>query len=249
MLIVTKHPENWQGLDPHKHVVMGHVVKFTSAERVALEAGETSFRDTYGTKSGPCVILGMGESRHKADGREFRYPVFAINRAITEFPKADYWCVQDYEALKQYGERAGKVSNATLVTYSAHFHKPEWSCVNSFKKIIVEIFPDPRRHKRRPLFWNESTVGWAVDLAIRMGYGPIYFLGIDRSVGAYTNPDWSHEELVIQHTYLQERMLSMFNSFWYPAWNPDGVEVVDVSENTYIPIKSESVENILCPKT
>ena len=242
MLIITNRPEKYKEYSDAGGSVISNFVQYYSADRIASEQDAKSFRDLVGTRSGACVIIGMGASRKKLVGKNISVPIFAINRAIVEFPQSEFWCAHDVEALTLVGPKVP--TTATLITYAVQCRTPSWDHVKHLKKVLYEIFTDPRRNTRRPLFWNETTFGPTIDLAIRMGFTKIYIAGVDNSVGSYVSEEYDHAELVRQHLFVQGRIKQMFDPFWVGAWNPTGAKLIDLSGDTYMPIESGDITDI-----
>ena len=245
MLVITKHPERWKHLDPKMNDVISDFFEYAGADRIAEEQHQQSFRSTYGTESGPVIVMGMGPSRLELKGRKVKYPIMAINRAILDFPEAKYWCAQDRESIQDCLPKLKELgATPALVTYACHFRTDWWKNADWLKKIFIEIFPDPRRHARRPLYWNQTTVGWTWDLAIRMGFSKIYCIGIGTSTRSYVNPHYSHEYMDAQHACVRDRLVEMFLPSQIGGWNEKGVPLVDLAFDGYLPIEKGSVNDV-----
>ena len=182
-----------------------------------------SFREYIGTASGPALILGNGPSRRLVNGGSFGIPVFAINRAIGEYPQSDFWCVHDREIFETH--EAYLHSIKVLITQSANITVIFKKLVS--KTILIDATPDPQNRKDTWLVWNETTLGWTLHLAMLMGYNPIYTLGCELTEGGYVNPKYDAAELARQHLGVRLRMIDMFA---HPErWYNGKTEFIDLS--------------------
>lgn len=199
-----------------------------TAEGLEKSGEAISHRRYEGTRSGPCLVLGMGPSRHKLNVK-LSIPVYAVNRAITHYPSATLWCAHDVDGVLDIHNEVKP--DVPLVTYSCNWLKPGFAEVaKSGRKLIAwDIFGDPRRHGRKPLYWNVTTLGPVLDWVIRMGHSPVYTLGTDLTTETYGNPHYTDEEHAYTLDLVRLKMCFMFQKEEIPKWNPLGVPVLDLS--------------------
>lgn len=229
-ILLVKDPDDpkWKKYKAAGYDVHGELQTARTAEGLDKEGLAISHRRFEGMRSGPALILGMGPSRHKL-ATEIGIPVYAVNRAITEYPKAAVWCAHDVDGVLDAHLRVGV--HVPLATYSCNFLKDGFSdVVSSGRQIIAwDIFGDPRRHSRRPLYWNVTTLGLVLDWVVRMGHNPIYTLGTDLTQESYGNPHYLPREHEYTLGLVRLKMCLMFTAGELPKWNPTGVPIYDLS--------------------
>lgn len=188
-----------------------------------------------GTNQGEeCLILGYGPSRTRYPELGFKGDVFAINRAVDIAPDAKYWCAHERSVVTSHKEF--RKPGSTLLTQGVNCRYPEFhDDTKDLKVVLIDAEADPTRWPQgeRPLYWNETTFGWTLHLAIRMGYSRIYTLGIDCTLGyghGVLNPFMDEEELHRQHQGVKERTIEMFvNPAERVKWMERSVEILDLS--------------------
>lgn len=226
MLYIVRDPSKYAKEAAAGHDVIPQVHEVRTANRLEKDGEGKNFRALEGTASGPCLILGMGPSRHKLPSG-IKVPVFGINRAAAEHP-VDWFVAHDWMTLPVC-ERVPK--HIPLLTYACNWLRPDYKYVRGSGREVwfYDIYADPTLHKKRPLYWNASTLGILLDLTIRMGYGPIYTLGTDLTIGGYKNDVIPDAVLAESHKELRAKMDFMFTPKELPKWNPNGVKVLDLS--------------------
>jgi hypothetical protein len=226
MIYIVKDPSKYAAQAAAGHDIIPQVHEVRTAARLEKDGHGKNFRALEGTASGPCLILGMGPSRHKLPAK-VRVPVFGINRAAVEHP-VDWWVAHDKMTLGVHG---GVPKGVPLVTYACNWLRDEFRPVRDSGRAVwwYDIYADPTAHKKRPLYWNASTLGVLLDLTIRMGYGPVYTLGTDMTEGGYDNEVIPKQDLLLSHRELRFKMDYMFTRSQIPKWNPSGVKVLDLS--------------------
>jgi hypothetical protein len=208
--------------------IIGQLTQHRTPQGLAAGGLAKSFHDYEGTRCGPCIVMGMGASRKNLT-QNVRIPVYAVNRAALEY-KPDIWCAHDIDSVLDCHERVPL--DVPLATYANNWLKPGFDKVQSSgrKLIAWDVFPDPTRHGRRPLYWNVTTVGPVLDWAVRMGHSQIFTIGIDGGSGGYANPHYSTTELAVSHEYVRLKMCFMFTADELPKWNPKGVPVFHLED-------------------
>lgn len=238
MLIITNDPRKWPNAEKDGHVLVWHCALNTGAawgKAKYPERGYQHQKELYGTKNGQeCLILGYGPSRTKYPEIGFKGDVFAINRAVDIAPDAAYWCAHEQNVINSHSKF--RKAGSTLITQGVNVRYTDlYENTKHFNVVLIEAEPNPLRWKEgeRPLYWNETTFGWALHLAIRMGYSRIYTLGIDCTQGyghGVHNPFMDDEELHRQHQGVKERTIDMFNDPEEKAkWYEREVEILDLS--------------------
>ena len=225
MLIITNKPEEWKAWKDAGHQIVDAKVPPCSAAKWDREGTGLSFKRLDGTGKGACLILGMGPSR-KLYNPKWDLPTFGINRAALEMTPT-YWVAHDEDSVMDCD--AVVPDSVPLLTYSFHHLKPSFDKVKRRVVYYYDIYHDPTLHLKRPLYWNGTTLGIALDVAVRMGFDPIYTLGTDLTVGGYVNPHMGEEEMKLEHTTVKNKMCYMFLPDQVPKWNTTGAKIIDLS--------------------
>lgn len=185
-------------------------------------------------------MVGSGPSRLSLS-LPLSLPVLAINRAILDHPSAKYWAAHDIDSMTDV---VGALKTLpTLITYSPNTVKERWGELLKYSPILVDVFLDPSRHKKRPLYWNMTTLGWVFDLLSLWGYGPIYTIGCELTQGGYVNPHFTDDELKRQHLGVRERVKEMFRPENKHKW-ASNVRIVDLS-NGNLPVEKRDLASFL----
>jgi len=226
MLYIVKDPSKYAAEKAAGHDIIEQVHQVRTAVRLERDGEGKNFRALEGTASGPCLILGTGPSSTKLPAG-IKVPVFGINRAAAWHP-VDWWVAHDQFTLA-WSDRVPK--HIPLLTFACNWLKPDFKAVRDSGRQVwfYDIYPDPTAHKKRPLYWNASTLGLLLDMTIRMGYGPIYTLGTDMTEGGYKSDVLSESDLLLSHRELRKKMDFMFTEEQVPKWNPNGTKVLDLS--------------------
>lgn len=233
MLIITNQPDKYKKEKAEGHEIAWALALNTGASWIRHkypDRGYVHHRALYGTASGACLILGYGPSRSSFVVDKVDIPVFAINRAVDVCPDADYWCAHDIETVKSHAWL--RPAGSTLVTQGASAILPGFmEASDGFRVVVIDAEPDPSRwpYETRPLYWNETTFGWVIHLAIRMGFTEIFTLGVDLSLGGYKNPTMDDTELRRQHVGVRERTLRMFEPEEKKLWYDAPARIIDLS--------------------
>jgi len=234
MLYITNKPHLYE-----KERLEGHDVVWECALNMGAkwiitmypERGYIYHGDLSNTQSGPCTILGYGPSRLKFNRSKFAGPVFAINRSIEVCPDAEYWCCHDRDVIEEFAHTRPKGSY--VLTQGCQGRYPSFEeATKGMKVVMVDAEANPSRWPMpdsKPLYWNETTFGWALHLAIRMGFTTINTIGIDLSLGGYKHPKMDDEELKRQHEGVRERILRMFEPSERLEWYDRPARLVDYS--------------------
>lgn len=232
-MVDPKRGETW---DTH---VFSEVVRVDGWKRIQNRCpGEPwrHMRELYGTLDGKTVLIsGSGHTLTECP-KKVGIPSFAVNRSIRHL-KADYWCVSDKEAYLTNKDHP----NAKTATIIANCQLYE--SLGGVPCFMVEMNPDPWRWPNaedRPLYWNETTTGWAIHLALRMGAARAVLIGQDApGRGMYDGHlqegrdfNWQLD----QHYGVMERMLQMFSPSETEKWMERPFEVLDASGG-YLPCK------------
>lgn len=228
MIFLVSNPEKYKEFKDAGHTVIAQEHGIRTAARLAKDGCGRNFRDLYGTAKGSCLILGMGPSREKLTERP-DIPVIGINRAALS-PFTTYWLSHDIDAVD--GLWGQIPESVPLITYACNWLKSEYSKYKDSRREVYfyDIFPDPTKHAKRPIYWNATTLGVGLDLCVRMGFKPIYTLGCDLTEGGYVNPKYSAEELKVEHKEVYRKMLFMFRAQELLKWNPrPAVPIIDLS--------------------
>lgn len=228
-IYIVKNPDDpaYAAAKEAGHTVVGQLMQARTAQGLDASGEAISHRRYEGTKSGPCVVLAMGPSRKNLP-KNVRFPVYAVNRAAEECTP-EVWCAHDIDAVMDSHLKVPL--SVPLATYSCNWMKPEFKAIiASGRKLIAwDIFNDPSRHARRPLYWNVTTLGPVLDWVGRMGHNPVYTLGTDLSTVGYGNPHYSEGAMRVEHEYVRLKMCYMFKKSEVPRWNVNGTKYLDLS--------------------
>lgn len=200
-------------------------------------------KELYGTLQGKTAFLcGSGPSL-KEMPEKANHPVFAVNRSIRHI-KADYWCLTDLDAYESSKDHP-HAKAAMLVCNIQLYEK-----LNGVPCYMIENAGDPWRWKEgeRPLYYNETTTGWAIHLAMRMGVDRLVMIGNDGPGGGMfdghiqdgRDRNWQLD----QHYGVMERMLQMFHPDEREKWNDRPMEIIDASGG-YLPVKKGRLRDYL----
>lgn len=244
MLIITNNPDKYKAESKDGHTVVWALSLNTGAEWAQKrhpDRGFINYRDLYGKSKGSCLILGYGPSRTKFSRERFDGPVFAINRAVEVCPDAEYWCAHDLTAILSHAKL--RADGSTLVTQGGTTILPQFDETTSrFRRVLIDAVSQPSRWPKEtsPLYWNETTFGWTLHLAIRMGFDRINTLGVDLSTGGYSHPKFDDVELARQHEGVKHRTLLMFGPTEIGEWYDRPVKIVDYSGGA-LPVEKASI--------
>ena len=196
---------------------------------------------------GPCVITGCGPSLLEMK-RQPSCPSFAINRSALHYAP-DYWTFVDEDAYVTTMASSTQEKRSALLK-SIVCSIQMYDTLQGIPATLVEYTLDPTRWndpKERPLYWNETTLGWVIHLAIRMGFDTIYFVGtelttdphFDKSIGKCGDRIWQ----MVQLQGVCDRMLYMFSDAERPKWLERDIKFLDAS-NGNLPVPKCRVEDI-----
>lgn len=230
------------GDDPETSI-FGPTVRVDSWEAIQKrEPGQPwkHMSELYGTATGKTILItGSGPSVKELKEIPDDWIVMAVNRSWRACPRVDYWCITDRESIKENAdapESMKKVASIQLYTW-----------LKGKDAYMVSFAGDPLRwpEGKRPLYWNETTLGWVIHLAIRMGADRIITIGTELSedgqfdgfIPGAGNRAWQ----VAQHRGVRERMLEMFSkdaAQWLerPVWMQD-------ASNGALPIEKVRIED------
>lgn len=229
-VIICKDPDDpkWKKYKDAGYDVHGELQTARTAEGLDKEGLAISHRRFEGMRSGPALILGMGPSRHRLQAR-LNIPVYAVNRAATVYPHATVWCAHDLDGVLDAADHVKE--DTPLATYACNWLKEGFDKITGSGRPLIawDIFGDPRRHSRRPLYWNVTTLGLVLDWVVRMGHNPIYTLGTDLTQETYGNPHYKPREHEYTLELVRLKMCFMFTPKELPKWNPSGVPIYDLS--------------------
>lgn len=183
----------------------------------------------YGRHAGETIIItGSGPSLTgavEALGKT-KHPIMAINRSVKVVP-ARYLLCHDKDAILELkdhpnAQKAEKIISCQIMEF-----------VPGLPLYGIEANGTPTRwpEGKRPLYWNEITLGWAIHLAIRMGAARIVTIGCDLSSGyvdGFVQAGHDHDWLKAQHLGTRERTLEMFQKDKH-LWYERPVEILDAS--------------------
>lgn len=200
--------------------------------------------ELYDTLGGRTVlILGTGKSLNDLPEIPKDVVTFAVNRAVRKV-KPDYWCFHDIDTLAQnmdHENAAGAKWVSSIQLYSYLKERPAY---------LVEVNGEPKRWGnplQRPLYWAESTTGWAIHLALRMGAGKVVMYGHDYPgaghYDSYVQPGRDTTWQLGQHFGVMERIFEMFRE--QDQWYERPVELIDATPNGFLPMKKLSLEAAL----
>lgn len=200
-------------------------------------------RELYGKHTGATILItGSGPSVKTLGKIPKDWVVMSVNRSVTIPERVDYWCACDIEAISQV-EPASTVTRVFgIQTYDHMKGKPFYA---------VEFNGEPLRWKNpetRPLYWNETTLGWVIHLAIRMGAARIITIGTELSASGqfdgFVQPGKTKDWQVAQHLGVRDRMLGMFTAEEKLQWYERPVEMLDAS-NGYLPIPKVRLADVV----
>jgi hypothetical protein len=202
--------------------------------------------DLRGAAEGKTVlILGSGKSLSYLKTIPEGVVTLAVNRAVRHL-KPDYWCLHDVDTLAQNMDHP----NAEGVPWVCCIQLYSW--LKDRPAYLVEVNGEPNRWRDpalRPFYWAESTTGWAIHLAIRMGAKKIVLYGhdypgnghFDDYVQAGRDKVWQ----LGQHFGVMERLLEMFSEAEKPQWLERPVEIVDATPGGFLPLPKVNLEAAL----
>lgn len=226
-IVLDAEDPKWASAKAAGHQVVGQLMNVRTSQGLAADGVGQCHREYEDTKTGPAIILGMGPSRKNLP-KNPKYPIYAINRAAEECKPA-IWCAHDIDAVLDSHEKVPL--DVPLATYSCNWLKAGFDrVVASGRKLIFwDIFPEPLRHGRRPLYWNVTTLGPVLDWVVRMGHSPVYTLGTDLSTVGYGNRHYPERDMEIEHEYVRLKMCFMFRKDEIPKWNVKQTPIYDLS--------------------
>lgn len=187
------------------------------------------------TGSGPSLIPALpllGKTKH---------PLMSINRSIKAVP-ARYFVAHDPDVVVELKEHPNFQAAERIVSCQAL----EFAKGTAFFGIEAMTQPTRWPSDRRPLYWNEITLGWAIHLAIRMGFDRIVTVGIDLSTGypdGFIQPGRDKDWLYAQHLGARERTLEMFQKD-KAEWYERPIEILDASGGA-MPVPKVRLEDVL----
>jgi hypothetical protein len=217
------------GDDPDTSI-FGPEVRVDSWQAVQKRAPGNPWKhmsELYGTAQGKTVLIaGSGPSVRTLESVPEGWTVMAINRSWKACPRVDYWCLTDPSSLKENPDAPETMTKiVSIQLYSWLIGKPAY---------MVSFAGNPLRwpEGKRPLYWNETTLGWVIHLAIRMGAERIITIGTELSeegqYDGYVQPHRNREWQKAQHFGVRERMLLMFKKD-RDQWLERPVELLDAS--------------------
>lgn len=202
-------------------------------------------KDLYGRHEGETLlILGSGPSLNRLPADTARkVTTLAINRAILPFP-ARYWLCHDRDAWSENKDAENAVRAAGIFSIQLY------DLLSGVPCTLIEADGMPHRWRdplTRPLYWNETTLGWAIHLAIRMGAKRIYTVGTELSdqgqYDGFVQKGRSRTWQADQHRGVRERMTEMFLPENHKLWKDRDVEILDCSGGA-LPVPKASIEEI-----
>lgn len=176
-------------------------------------------KELYGTRKGETLILtGSGPSLEEALPflERTKHPVMSINRSIRHV-KAAYFVAHDADVIRELHGHPNYEAATKIVSCQALESFPG----EEFYGVEVAGTPSRWPEPIRPLYWNEITLGWALHLAIRMGFDRIVTIGTDLTIGypnGFIQPGRDADWLKAQHLGMIERTIEMFKAdkdLWY----------------------------------
>lgn len=194
--------------------------------------------ELYGkAKTKVALICGSGESlKELPETLPAHVTTFAVNRAILRV-KADYFACHDTDAWKTYRDHPNVKSAEKLICVQVYTDLKDTPCT------LIEVAGEPmrwRKPERRPLYWAESTTGWVIHLAIRMGFEKILLIGMDYPGGGmydgFVQDGKTRDWQIGQHFGVMERLLGMFSDSEKPQWYERPVEIIDTTPRGYLPV-------------
>lgn len=233
MFIFTNKPELYKDL-PQSEVI--RPIRLNDKVDFVLKSfpndGFISFRSLYGTAVGRTAwLIGYGPSWSLGSTKKLDGDIFVINRAIRGYPNATYWACHDIDAIPECMDSKGP--GTKIITQAGNIY-----CTTAWPHrdtILIETDRNPERWllpEKRPLYFNQTTLGWLLDLAVKMGYSRINLLGTDdHTTWEYVSPKFDEKELRRQHVGCRERMLEMFVSD-EKQWRDRPVVIADYSNGS-----------------
>lgn len=238
-MIITKYPEKYAGHDE----VYDDKVYNSHPEYLVKKFGYGhDYKELYTKHSeASCAIIGMGPSRSCLTGRKLAIPSLAINKAAEEYQDATYWLAHDPTSLLYLGDKVP--ARIPLITYGYNVYREHWDKRGQREVFFYDILDDPRRSIYKPLYWNESGFGLALNLVHRMGFTKVYVIGIDMTSGGYTSYAFPEDEMLRQHEAVAKRIRFMFSEGEKPKWNEGkSLEIIDLGAGN-LPVQRETPEN------
>ncbi len=201
--------------------------------------------ELYGKHEGKTILVtGSGPTVKQLKTRILPkdWVVMSANRSVMVPDRVDYWCASDPTALEQVNPSPKVNRVLSIQLYSWMKGKPFYA---------VEMNGQPLRWRKpetRPLYWNETTLGWMLHLAIRMGAARIITIGTELSYDGqydgYVQRQCSRDWQIAQHGGVRDRMLEMFKPEEKLQWYERPVEMLDAS-NGALPIPKVRLEDVL----
>jgi len=200
-------------------------------------------RELYGKHDGATfLITGSGPSVKTLGKIPKDWVVMSINRSVVVPERVDYWCACDVDAVSQVRPAQTVTRVFGIQTYDQMKGKPFYA---------VEFNGTPLRWKlpeTRPLYWNETTLGWVIHLAIRMGASRIITIGTELSAAGqfdgFVQPGKSRDWQCAQHLGVRDRMLSMFSPVEKLQWYERPCEILDAS-NGALPVAKVRLADVV----
>ena len=241
-VIITKYPEKYKEYRAAGGEVYDDKVYNSHPDYLVKKFGYgRDYKELYGKYSGSCAIVGMGPSRGCLNGRKLAIPSFSINKAAVEYLDSTYWVAHDPTSLLHLGSTVP--ARTPLITYGYNVYREHWDKRGEREVFFYDILDDPRRSIYRPLYWNESGFGLALNLVHRIGFTTIYVIGIDMTTGGYTSYAFHEDEMLRQHEAVAKRIRRMFTDEEKPKWNEGkSLDIIDLGAGN-LPVKHEKPEN------
>ena len=200
-------------------------------------------RELYGKHTGATILItGSGPSVKTLGKIPKDWVVMSINRSVLVPERVDYWCCCDQEAISQVQPASTVTRVFGIQTYDYMKGKPFYA---------VEFNGYPLRWKNpetRPLYWNETTLGWVIHLAIRLGAARIITIGTELTAAGqfdgFLQPGKTRDWQGAQHLGVRDRMLGMFSPAEKLQWYERPVEILDAS-NGYLPVSKVRLADVV----
>lgn len=200
-------------------------------------------RELYGRHTGATILItGSGPSVKTLGKIPKDWVVMSINRSVTVPERVDYWCACDIDAVTQVEPSPSITRVFGIQTYDRMKGKPFYA---------VEFNGAPMRWKNpetRPLYWNETTLGWVLHLAIRMGAARIITIGTELSMegqfDGFVQKGMKKDWQIAQHLGVRDRMIGMFKPEEKLQWYERPCEILDAS-NGALPVPKVRLDDVV----
>jgi hypothetical protein len=201
--------------------------------------------ELYGKHPGETIIVtGSGPSLLPAIPalQKTKRTVMSINRSIRHVP-ATYFCAHDIEPITELIDHPNVQAAKKIISCQILHQVREGTELYG-----IEAAGQPSRwmEGKRPLYWNEITLGWVIHLCIRMGAKRVVTIGCDLSLGypdGFLQKGRTKEWLEAQHRGCQERTIEMFRKDG-EHWRDAECEVLDASGGL-MPVPQVKLEDYL----